>query len=165
MGCVLREDSIAIEVLPATVGINLGPDTVICPGNKMLLHAGPGFTIYQWQDGSIDSVYTVELPGKYFVTTTNGCGDSYSDTVIVSGHPPIPISVGPDRSKCNNDTLKLTATDGFINYKWLPDYNISSLTSPEVIVNPQTDTIYTIEAEKTPGCFAYDTVYIHVNKS
>jgi hypothetical protein len=34
-----------------------------------------------------------------------------------------------------------------------------------VVVNPLVDTSYHVTAEKTPGCFAYDTVKITVNQS
>jgi hypothetical protein len=83
----------------------------------------------------------------------------------VAEHPPIPFNAGPDRSKCNTDTLHLTAPSGFLNYQWSNNYNISSTSSQTVIVNPLTDTAYYVKAEKTPGCFAYDTVRIHVNTS
>jgi gliding motility-associated-like protein len=34
-----------------------------------------------------------------------------------------------------------------------------------VIVNPLTDTAYYLKAEKTPGCFAFDTIHITVHQS
>lgn len=165
MGCALRKDSVLIRVSSARFSLNLGVDTVICPGNQILLNAHKGFDSYVWQDGSTDSMYTVTTAGKYYVTASNSCGGSYSDTVVVNDHPPVPISIGPDRSKCNNDTLHLNAPAGFLNYKWSANYNISSLTGQQVIVNPLVDTVYTIMAEKEPGCFAYDTVRITVNTS
>jgi gliding motility-associated-like protein len=165
LGCRLRQDSVLIQVLPARNSLELGSDTVICPGNSIQLHGGKGFATYAWQDGSADSVYTVTSPGTYYLTTTNSCGGIYSDTVRVQPHAPIPLDLGIDRNKCNSDTLHLNAPAGFLNYQWSNDYNISSTTAQNVIVNPLTDTAYYIQAEKTPGCFAYDTVRIHVNTS
>lgn len=77
----------------------------------------------------------------------------------------MPISIGEDRIKCNDDTLHLNAPAGFLNYKWSPDYNISSDTSGNVIVNPRVDTTYILMAEKSPGCFASDTIGIKVYNS
>ena len=165
MGCVLRTDSVFVEVLPTRYSLDLGADTVLCPGNQIKLNAGSGFASYLWQDGSADSTYMVTRPGIYHVLAVNGCGSIYRDTVIVKDHPPIDINVGPDRFKCNSDTLHLQATPGFINYRWTPDYNINSTSGQIVIVNPLTDTVYTLVAEKKPGCFAYDTVRVQVSIS
>jgi gliding motility-associated-like protein len=165
MGCDLQTDSVLITVNDARYQINLGQDTVICQSNQILLNAGKGFATYEWQDGSTDSTFKVLSPGKYYVTVTNGCGGQFSDTIDVAAHPPIPLDLGGDRIKCNNDTIRITAPTGFINYRWEADYNISSLTNSEVIVNPQVDTIYRLVAEKKPGCFAYDSVRITVHRS
>lgn len=162
MGCELREDSVYVEVLPARYSLSLGTDTVLCIGNKIKLNAGWGFASYQWQDGSTDSMFTVTTPGQYHVMAVNGCGTAFRDTIEVSDHPPIPITIGPDRFKCNGDTLNLRASAGFINYTWSSDYNISSLSGQEVVINPLVDTVYMVSAEKMPGCFAYDTVRIRV---
>ena len=108
---------------------------------------------------------TVTSPGTYHVKATDSCGNSFFDTVIVSLAPPILVSIGPDRSKCNSDTLHLQAPGGFMNYAWSPNYNINAINTQQVIVAPAVDTSYILKAEKTPGCFAYDTVRITVNTS
>ncbi len=164
-GCTLHRDSVQVNILAVPPGLNLGPDTIICPANTITLHAGPGYATYQWQDGSTDSLFTVTQPGRYYVTVTNACWGTFSDTIDVAPHPPIPFSIGPDRTKCNNDTIQLNATAGFLNYSWSPAYNISSTTTQNVVVNPTIDTVYRVSAEKTPGCFAYDTVRITVYQS
>lgn len=152
-----------LSILPA-VALNLGPDTVICPGNTIRLNARKGFASYRWQDGSTDSAYDVTAPGIYYVDVTS-CNQTFRDSVIVSPHPPIPFYAGEDRTKCNNDTLHLQATPGFINYSWSPNYNINSTTAQTVVINPSVDTTYFIKAEKKPGCFAYDTVRVKVHRS
>ena len=165
MGCILHQDSIFVEVIPALANLDLGVDTVICPSNQILLSAGAGFASYLWQDGSTDSIFVVHGPGEYHVEAENSCGTVYRDTILVADYPPIPLDIGPDRFKCNNDTIRLAAPPGFISYSWLPDYQISSLTTQQVIVSPATDTMYTVAAEKSPGCFAFDTVHINVRSS
>ena len=147
--------------------LNLGPDTVLCPGNTILLNAKKGFATYQWQDGSTDSTFIVTTTGTYFITTSNACGRVFSDTIIVSPHPPIPFDLGPDLSKCNADSLTISLPTGFFNYIWTPSYNNINVTpnAQTVIVFPSTDTIYVVRAEKTPGCFAYDSIRIKVYTS
>jgi gliding motility-associated-like protein len=62
-------DSVHISNLSykAEINMNLGTDTVLCPGQTVTLHANfPGGT-YQWQDGSTDSVFIVTKPGTYWL--------------------------------------------------------------------------------------------------
>jgi gliding motility-associated-like protein len=158
------DDSVAISVIRLQDKIDLGPDTLICSGNSIILHAGKSFSSYQWQDGNTDSVLIVTSPGMYWVHASDFCGNNFADTIIIAPFN-VAVSVGPDRMKCNNDTLHLDAPAGFINYRWTNNYNISSTTSRQVIINPIVDTSYHLRVEKWPGCFAYDTVHVKVNRS
>jgi gliding motility-associated-like protein len=154
-----------IKIFKAGNAFSLGPDTVLCPDNNILLNAHRGFASYEWNDGSTDSTYQIAQPGKYFVKVIDSCGNIFSDTLMVSPHPPIPFDVGVDRVKCNNDTLHIDAPSGFINYSWSPSYNISSLNAQKIVINPTKDTSYFVKAELIPGCFGYDTVRVKVNHS
>jgi gliding motility-associated-like protein len=165
MGCTLREDSVFIEVLATRYSLDLGKDTVICPRNSITLNAGKGFDSYTWQDGSTDSTFKVTVPGLYQVTTQNSCGNVYNDWIVVSDHPPVPVSIGPDLAKCNNDSLKLSAPIGFISYTWSSDTHGRLPAGQQIVVNPVANTVYTIAAEKTRGCFGYDTLRVTVNTS
>ena len=159
-GCHIYEDSITVSV-KATPVLNLGPDTSLCPGNILELNALPGFQTYQWQDGNNDSTYKVTAPGIYYVTTTNACAVTYSDTVKVIAHPPIPFDIGPDVSICENDTATIQAPMGFLNYQW-NSYKISADTGQVVNVFPAMNFMYKVKAEKTPGCFATDSLFVTV---
>ena len=149
-----------VDVLPV---LTLGPDRYFCSSTPIKLSAGNWFQTYVWQNNSTDSVLTVTTPGKYYVTVQTACGTVLSDTVDILPAASIPFSAGPDRSKCDNDTIQLSATPGFLNYSWSPNYNISSTTTQGVVVSPSVDTAYIVKAEKTPGCFAFDTVKIIVH--
>jgi gliding motility-associated-like protein len=164
-GCGVSKDTILVSVPTPSTLLNLGTDTTICIGTTILLNAHKGYLNYLWQDGSIDSTYRVNQDGKYYVTVTDSCGMISSDTIIILPHPPIPIYIGADRIKCNNDTIHINAPSGFTNYSWSPSYNISSTSTQNIIVNPTKDTSYFVKAEQTPGCFAYDTVQVKVNHS
>ncbi len=164
-GCTDLTDSLTITVLPALGPVSLGPDTSICPGNTFTIHAAPGYKKYLWYDGTTDSTLTVSAPGTYAVAVTSACNNVFTDTIVIKQAAAIPFSVGPDTTKCNGDSVALTAPASFIAYSWSPAYNISGTTTASVKVYPATDTIYTIKAEKTPGCFAFDTVRVKVNFS
>jgi len=162
-GCNLLKDSVKVVVMSSPGKIDLGPDTAICPGNTILLHAKPGFSSYTWQDGSKDSLFAVKLPGLYFVSVVDGCGNVLHDTLTVIARSSVAFDLGPDTSLCAKDSIILKAPASFTNYKWSPNYYISSLTTQTVFVSPLTDTIYHVRVETTPGCFAEDSLRIHVN--
>ena len=166
--CATITDSIHINVsISGQVPVlDLGPtDTVICSNNTILLNAHSGFISYLWQDGSTDSTYLVTQPGMYRVITTDACGGTQKDSINVTPYPSPNFGAGPDRVKCNGDTVHINTTSGFINYVWTPPYNINSTNSQNVIVNPLVDTNYYVKAEKFPGCFVFDTVRISVRNS
>ena len=159
------EDSLVVIAASKTPPLNLGNDLQICPGNIRILHAGHQFMNYEWQDGTTDSLLSINQPGQYWVKVTDSCNNVISDTINISIAPPVPLSIGADRVICIKDTVRLSATPGFINYQWSPSYQASSTTGQSIIVNPLTDTLYTVIGEKSPGCFAYDTVRITVHSS
>jgi gliding motility-associated-like protein len=160
--CGEIKDSLLINIASSPGQVNIGADTTICSSNTISLNAHTGYMNYQWNNGLTDSVISVTAPGLYYVDVTDICGNVFSDTVTVSLAPPIPISIGPDRTKCNSDTIHLQAPSGFINYQWSPNYNISAMNTQQVIVNPAVDTSYMLKAEKTAGCFAFDTIRVTV---
>lgn len=165
LGCRFFQDSLLVTVLPERSNVDLGPDREICEGITIALNAGEGFSSYMWQDGSVDSVLSITEPGIYFVTAYTACGSRFSDTVVINAHPPIPLELGPDRTKCNNDTLVLTAPGGFINYQWNSSAGSDFWQDPTIIVQPENDLIFYLQAEKSPGCFAYDSIQVTVLRS
>ena len=164
-GCKWLEDSIDINSTVSFQSLNLGSDTVLCSGNSLLINASAAYATYLWSTGSRASTINVNNPGTYYVDATDACGIFFTDTINVSAAPPIPFDLGMERAKCNNDTLRLKAPDGFLNYTWGPDYNTSSTSGQTIIVQPLTDTSYFVKAEKTAGCFAFDTIRVKVNHS
>lgn len=155
-------DSINVSIIRSQNELNLGPDTVLCKGNSMVMHAGAGFINYQWQDGSTDSVFTVTQPGVYHVLVSDACGGTFNDTVIVSPHPPIPFDLGPDTAICKSDTLNIIAPGGFEHYKWTR-YNIIDDTLQTAKVFPWVSTWYKVVAQQAQGCFVSDSLYVTVN--
>jgi gliding motility-associated-like protein len=160
--CSVMKDSVIFSLRPKTyIPLNLGADTTICPSTTIRLSASKKFLGYVWQDGSTDSTFTVSQPGVYWVQVIDSCGNPVRDSITITPFS-IPFSIGPNRVKCNNDTIVLSAPAGFINYTWSNNYNISSVSAQVVTVNPQSDTSYFVRAEKLPGCYLYDTVQITV---
>jgi len=63
--------------------ISIGPDTILCEDDAILLDAGnePGAS-YLWQDGSSGSTLSVSEAGLYFISVTNQCG-TVTDSIEV----------------------------------------------------------------------------------
>ena len=162
--CIPVKDSLTVNIVSKLGFLNLGNDTTMCANTSITLHAGPGFLSYLWNDGTADSVLKVSQPGIYWVQSIDSCGSAQRDSITIKPFN-FSLSIGPDRSKCNNDTIHLNAPSGFLTYQWSSNYNISSTQTQNVIVNPLMDTIYYLKAEKFPNCFAYDSVRIKVYTS
>ncbi len=165
LSCNPTKDSIIVRVAANTPIPDLGTDTAICPNNEITLHAGSKFLRYKWNDNSTDSIFKTSNAGLYWVEVTDSCGNTFRDSINISVTTSIPISIGPDRTKCNADTIQITAPAGFVSYEWSPNFNISSTSGQQIVVNPSTTTYYYLKAEKAPGCFAFDTVKISVLNS
>jgi gliding motility-associated-like protein len=163
--CDTLTDTVSVFVSGSSTTLNLGNDTSLCSGEAIVLHPGAFFNSYQWQDGSTDSLYQVAKQGKYYVVATDACGNRFSDTIVVSLSPEIPVSAGPDRWKCNNDTLQLKAADGFVNYSWSNTVDAITVSGQYIVVNPSSDVTYFIKAQKQDGCFAFDTLAVNVKYS
>jgi hypothetical protein len=112
--CGSASDTVQINYQTPPV-ISLGNDTVLCADDTLLLSAPYGYD-YLWQDGSLDSVFTVTEQGTYFVEISNLCG-SASDTVQITYQAPPTISLGNDTVLCAGDTLLLSAPYGH-DYLW-----------------------------------------------
>ncbi|MEP7374766.1 MAG: SBBP repeat-containing protein [Chitinophagaceae bacterium] len=62
----------------------LGADTLLCPGDSLLLYPGK-FTTYTWQDGSATDHITIKKPGLYSVRVTDNCGSGADQVIINEG--------------------------------------------------------------------------------
>ena len=82
-GCQRDTNNIILQNQQNNIVLSLGNDTLICPGETLLLNAGI-FSAYQWQDGSTASQYTVSVTGNYAVTVTDSEGCTASDNIEVT---------------------------------------------------------------------------------
>lgn len=162
-GCRLIQDSIQVKVqAPENMALNLGPDLQLCGDINRKISAGNQFKDYNWQDNSKDSFFTIKNPGLYFVTVKDLCNNTYTDSITVTKLQPEPIFIGADTFKCNNDTIQLTAPEGFTTYTWYPPVKITSTSSRQTKVFPSFPADYVLTAEKTQGCLSKDTIHIDV---
>jgi gliding motility-associated-like protein len=102
--------------------LHLGKDTVICKGEKIVISAQPGFSIYRWSNGDTTQSITVASAGNYSLTTTDRCG-SQSDTitVVIDTIPAGLIELGNDTTMCwfGTDLPVIIASNTQLpNYYW-----------------------------------------------
>ena len=155
-------DSKGLNIVGTPLPPDLVPDTVLCTGNTIVLHAGPVFSSYLWQDGSTDSNYSVTSVGAYSVAVTDACGNNYTaSTQVVAAN--FPFSAGTVITKCNGDMVTLKATGGFFDYQWTAaDLNQGGVADSVVRVDPLVDESYHVTAQKWAGCFVNSAVQVNV---
>lgn len=113
--------SITVTVKPTPI-VNLGPDTVVCQGDNLLLIAYQGGahiagTQYLWHNGNTTPFFTPTQSGTYWVSATlNGC--STSDTIQVILNPVPGVDLGNALSLCEGQSLLLNATTPNATYLW-----------------------------------------------
>ena len=116
-GGTVTTDSLIDAGKPA---VGLGPDTVLCAHDSLILRLPAGATDITWQDFSHGSSYTVHYPGLYGVKLLRyGC--PVADTIRVGYLSPPVFSKRLDTSICAGETVVLApvmADTSGIRYLW-----------------------------------------------
>lgn len=117
--CGEISDSIIVTYQPLPVSIDLGSDTVLCPGESLLLTGPSTLDEFNWQDGSSGQSLLADHDGIYILSITNSCGLS-NDTIEVNYDHRAPILPGEDEFKlCTGDSVELDASQSFpAMYLW-----------------------------------------------
>jgi gliding motility-associated-like protein len=118
--CLVSRDSMFLTFDSLSV-LDLGPvDTLLCPGQDVLLDASISHGTYHWQDGSSLSSFLADTTGLYFVTARNAC-DTLSDSLFVQYETLPSLDLGADTTLCEGTSLLLDGTFvgyGMTNYLW-----------------------------------------------
>ncbi len=115
-GCV-SSDTLNLLLYPLPL-VDLGNDTLMCDGSLLTLDVTSSGTSYLWQDGSVNGIFTVSIPGLYWanVTDTNSCSEI--DSINVS-YVPLPLlDLGNDTLICLGDSILLNASSTGVTYYW-----------------------------------------------
>ena len=136
--------------------INLGNDTTLCPGDSLVLDAGPNFSSYLWSTGDTTQTITVNSPATYSVTAIDQNGATSNDVIIISAGPagPVNINLGPDTLVCTATQLSLDAGNNpGLLYSWTGGASTQSIT-----VN--TTGWYSVFALDGCGNVSYDSIHV-----
>ena len=146
-------DSIIIHVQPEPSALTLGADSSVCKGDEIILHAGPGFDQYNWQDGSNDSVFHVSHSGKYYVTVSNSCGQPFSDSINIIELPKPGNFLNATDSICNYSVFQINVSGKFEKYLWSTGSTASSIVVSKA-------GLYTLQVTNKEGCSAKGSIRV-----
>jgi len=159
--------TITINQKPA---ITITGNQPICPGQAaQVTLAATGAATYSWAPGTglacSTCSSTIVLPAATTTytligTSTNGCRDTVTTTVVVNTLPT--VSTGTNQTICANHSATLGAS-GASTYLWSPATGLSCTTCANPVANPPITTVYTVKGTSTNGCSATASVTVFVN--
>ncbi len=100
---------------------------IICPDEDLILQANPAaMSLYQWSDGYVGRIRTINSAGNFKLTVTdpNGC-TGVSDISIGTYSPPNPQVTG-DIFFCEGEQANIGIMENYSSYKW-SDNNLNQI--------------------------------------
>ncbi|MGA2298992.1 MAG: T9SS type A sorting domain-containing protein, partial [FCB group bacterium] len=119
-----------------------------CEGDSVMFVASPGYSGYLWTNGDTNRVIVVKESGVYsvMVSDSNGCtAKSSAKEVTVKTVGKLLINPIGRFPMCVGDTLVLSASMGFISYKWSTGDSVKRIT----VTQPGT---YSVTVTSAGGC-------------
>jgi gliding motility-associated-like protein len=115
--CGTGSDQIEVTVVPSP-DVNLGPDTLLCEGQTIVLTTADSDGTYLWQDFSTADTFLVSGPGLYNLSISNDCGTASDDVFVDYLDVADPIDFGPDITLCPGEQIVLYAQNPGLQYEW-----------------------------------------------
>ncbi len=159
-------DTIHITVNAPPV-VNLGPDTMNCQGNPLLLQSSityPAGTTYLWNTGATIASITAATTGTYWLQVSSSVGGCPgSDTVNISILYDTVKLHTTDTAICKGQSVQVITTGNPINtYQWVPTTGIANSTVGSPVIFGDTSAMYVMTAY-FPGCpDIIDSFYLDV---
>ncbi len=160
-----RRDSVKITVdHPAIIS---SPDQAICAGKSVQLSTSGG-TSYSWTPSAGLSNAAIPNPvasplttTEYFVTGTNTNNCTGKDTVLVTVNLLPVITITPDTSICESNSIQLSASGG-TGYSWSPSGSLNNPAIANPVASPVTHTKYKVTVTSAAGCINTDSVQVNI---
>ena len=143
--CGSDSDTINVDISGVPPSPDLGPDTLLCEGNTVLLaaNANPADTL-MWQDGSTGLTYLVSTAGTYSIREANRCGEGRDSVVVSFMKGPDPFDIGQDTVLCPGQSFVISAPITFFEMEWQ-----DGTTQPSIIAND--DIVYRLTIRNSCG--------------
>jgi gliding motility-associated-like protein len=156
---------------PPPVTVDAGPDQILdcttLQSGALLTAVGNGGIaplVYHWQGGPATANYTVSTAGYHYVTATDFCGQTATDSVNITviGTNPISVIASNDTTVCQGSLVNLTSQfiggNGGVTYSW----SNGSLQQNFSVIPANTIT-YTVTVNDQCGETASESVTITVD--
>ena len=145
--------------------VNLGSSISTCADTVSLDAGNPGSS-YDWSGvgttaADTNQTYNVTTTGAYFVTVTNGCGSTVSNSVNVEFLSDPSIDLGPDVQQCGGTFILNSGISGANSYQWTRNGQPIGGNQPTLTVT-QTGT-YIVLVSLQGGCQSSDTILVNLD--
>lgn len=152
-GCGSTASRNLLQVYPVPV-VRLDRNPVLCEGTTRQLDAGPGYATYAWQDGSSGTSFSIDAPGKYWVTVKDARGCSGTDTTIVQRMVSLPADfMVPEDTICYNGSKWLAANGQYNQHAW-------STGAVSTRIQVQQEGLYWLQVTDVNGCTGADSILL-----
>jgi gliding motility-associated-like protein len=134
---------------------DLGPDTLLCAGDSLLLDVTSANAEYTWQDNSSGPTYLVTQEGSYSVSVSNACGVLSDQIYITFDHSVEGLDLGDDLNLCEGDSFLLQLDQDTLAFLWQDG-------STESAININETGFYWLELSSA-NCVNHDTIVAFFN--
>lgn len=125
-------------------------DTLICPGDQIIVDANVANGSYTWSGGESTQTITVSETGTYAVTVVDADGCASSDDILVQ--QPAGVNLSNDTTFCAGSSIFVDAGVPNASYNWsngLPNSQIVSVNATGV---------YSVTVTDINGCVSTDAI-------
>jgi len=141
-----------------------------CDGDAQVTAAGGAFPYtYLWSTGDSTDFISGLCAGGYTVTVTDAGGCSATDSIYIDEPPELFVNlVQNSYTICAGSSTTIGANpsggdSSFYSFYWFPSSDLLCDTCQNTIAFPQSDTIYYLDVIDGSGCYATDSLNIHIN--
>lgn len=152
--CGAAADTLQVSYLSAPEPFILGPDTVVCPGETVVLSAPVTNDQLEWQDGSHGQTFNANQSGIYTLEISNKCGVQKDELVLnVDTHLPV-VNQLEHHSICLGQELLFNVQQSFpAEYAWNDGSD-----APELLVTLPGTYIVEISTDCSAASGTFDVV-------
>ncbi|MEN0006050.1 MAG: gliding motility-associated C-terminal domain-containing protein [Bacteroidota bacterium] len=132
-------------------------NTILCPGDSLVLDAGPNFFEYVWSTGGIAQQEIISAEGLVTVSVTDDNDCVGQDSVLITALSSSTVSILGQPQYCAGDTVFLVANSSSTDLTYL--WSDASSTTNDSLRITESGT-YVVTATNTDGCTSIDSLTV-----